>query len=132
MRYIIVSWVCGIVYWILDGVINWNPYAIKLFEIYRNNIKTSFSIQKSLFVYLIYGFAMAGIFKVLYKSLPGKNGVMKGVSFALIAWFFRGFIAVMSQWLLYSIPFNTLGYVAISGLVEALLLGMLLGLTLKG
>ena len=132
MRYMIVSWACGILFWILDGVINWNPFARKLFQIYKSEIKVAFSLPKSFFIYLLYGFVMTSIFLVLYKALPGKTGLMKGLSFAMIAWFFRGFMGVMSQWMLLAVPLKTLSYMAITGLVEALILGILLGLTLKG
>jgi len=131
MRFVVVSWACGILYWILDGVINWNPYALKLYQAHKSNVKMAFSISKSFFIYLIYGFVMAGIFLLLYKSLPGKIGIVKGMSFALIAWFFRGFMSIMTQWMMFNTPFKTMGYVAITGLLEALILGILLGLTLK-
>ena len=132
MRYMLVSWACGILYWILDGVRNWNPFAQKLYQAYRSNVKISFNLPKSFVIYIVYGFAMTGIFLVLYKSLPGKIGIVKGISFGLIAWYFRGFTAVMSQWMLSTMPLKALSYVAITGLLEALILGILLGLTLKG
>ena len=132
MRYAMIGWICGILYWILDGVINWNPYAQKFYQVYKSNMKIALNLPKSFFIYLVYGYAMAGIFILLYKSLPGEIGIVKGLSFAGIAWFFRGFIAIMSQWMMYNVPFKTLAYVAISGICEALILGMFLGLTLKG
>jgi hypothetical protein len=131
IRFVAISWVCGILYWILDGVINGNPFARKLYQVYKSEMKVTLNIPKSFFIYLLYGFAMASIFLLLYKSLPGKIGLVKGISFAMIAWFFRGFMGVMSQWMMYDIPSKTLIYVAFSGLCEALILGMFLGLTLK-
>ena len=131
MRYVFVSWACGILYWILDGIIVMNPYARKLYQAYRSNVKIAFNLPKSFVVYLIYGFAMSGIFLVLYKSLPGKKGVVKGISFGLLAWYFRGFTALMSQWILSTATLQTMAYGAITGVCEALILGILLGLTLK-
>ena len=132
MRYVIISWVCGILYWILDGIIVWNPYARKLYQAYRTNANPSFSLPKSFFVYLVYGFAMAGLFLLLYNSLPGETGIVKGICFGLIAWYFRGFTTVMSQWIFSTVSLKTMGYAAITGVGEALILGMFLGLTLKG
>ena len=65
MRYVFISWVCGILYWILDGIIIWNPYAQKLYQPYRKNAKMTFSLPKSFFVYLVYGFAMAVTLQVI-------------------------------------------------------------------
>ena len=132
MRYVIISLVCAILYWILDGIVVWNPYARKLYQAYQTNTKPSFSLPKSLFVYLIYGFAMAGLFLLLYNSLPGETGIVKGICFGLIAWYFRGFTTVMSQWIFSTVSLKTMGYAAITGVGEALILGMFLGLTLKG
>ena len=131
MRFVIVSWACGVLFWIFDGIINGNPFAQKLYEIYRANLKTAFSIPKSFFIYLVYGFVMTGIFLLLYRSLPGGIGIAKGMSFGGIIWFFRGFMSVMTQWMLFGIPPKTMAYFALTGLFEALVLGMLLGMTLK-
>ena len=131
-RYMIISWVVGMLNWTMDGVIAWNPYARKLFQGYKANMKATINIPKAFFIYLFYGFVVAGFFIVLYKSLPGEIGILKGLSFAVMAWFFRGFMLIMTQWMMFPIPSNTLVYVTIAGLSESLILGMLLGLTLKG
>lgn len=79
---------------------------------------------------LAYGFLMAALFLLLYPSLPG-SAVLKGVSFGLIAWFFRVVMAVAGQWVMFRIPGWTLLYVLVSGLLEMVLLGLLYGLTLR-
>lgn len=134
MRYLIISLACGILYWILDGIITWNPYAQKLYQssAFRSNVKPAFSLLKSFCVYLVYGFAMAGIFLLLYKALPGEIGIVKGISFSLISWYFRGLMGIMLQWTFGTVPLKNMGYFAITGLSESLILGVLLGLTLKG
>lgn len=131
IRYVLISVVSGILFWILDGIVNANPYAQKVYSVYKSNMKAAINLSKSFFIYLLYGFAMAGIYLLLNKSLPGGTGILKGLSFGVIVWFFRGFMGVMSQWILYSIPAQTLVYIALSGLAESLVLGALLGLTLK-
>ena len=68
---------------------------------------------------------------VLYKSLPGELGIMKGVSYGLMVWFFRVLMTAASQWMTFVIPVRSLLYTAIAGLGEMLVLGMLYGLTLR-
>jgi hypothetical protein len=36
---------------------------------------------------LAYGFALAGLFVLLFDSLPGTGGLIKGLSFAAVLWF---------------------------------------------
>jgi hypothetical protein len=79
----------------------------------------------------VYGFALAGIFLLLYKSLPGGAGLAKGISFALIVWFFRVVMQAASQWMMFSVPGGAILYMLAAGLVEMLVLGILYGLTLR-
>jgi len=71
------------------------------------------------------------LFLLLYKSLPGETGLLKGLSFAGIAWFFRVVMSVVSSWMTFNVPVSTLGYSLVTGLVGMLVLGILFGLTLK-
>jgi hypothetical protein len=73
---------------------------------------------------------MAAVFLLLYASLPGEAGWVKGVSFALLVWFFRVAMYTASQWVMFNVPVNTLLYTLVAGL-EMLVLGILYGLTLK-
>ncbi|HOB90004.1 MAG TPA: hypothetical protein PKG74_01570 [Candidatus Colwellbacteria bacterium] len=131
IRYIIASIVGGFLFGTMDGVINANSYAKKLFEVYKPIAKTSISAPAGIIIDLIYGFIMAGLFLLLYKSLPGETGLLKGLSFAGIAWFFRVVMSVVSSWMTFNVPVSTLGYSLVTGLVEMLVLGILFGLTLK-
>ena len=74
---------------------------------------------------------MAGVFLLLYKSLPGGTGLVKGMSFAFLAWFFRVVMYTASQWVMFNVPVEALLYSLVMGLGEMLLLGVLYGLTLK-
>jgi hypothetical protein len=80
---------------------------------------------------LAYGFVMAGVFLLLYSSLPGEAGLTKGISFAVLVWFFRVVMGVASQWMMFSVPIGVLVYSLITGLGEMLVLGILYGLSLK-
>ncbi len=80
---------------------------------------------------IFYGFAMAAIFLLLYASLPGETGLVKGITFGVMAWFFRVVMQAASQSLMFKIPASTVLYSLGSGLIEMLILGILYGLALK-
>jgi len=128
--YILVSLSSGILFGILDGLINANPLANKLFEIYKPIAKTSLNFIAGILIDLAYGFILAGLFLLAYPSLPGEVGLAKGVSFALIVWFFRVVMNVASQWMMFKVPLKTLLYSLLAGLAEMLILGMFYGLAL--
>jgi hypothetical protein len=129
--YIIISVISGIVFGILDGLINANPLAKRLYEVYKPIAKTSINPIAGIIIDLAYGFVMAGVFLLLYNSLPGETGLIKGVSFAALVWFFRVVMYTASQWVMYTIPIRTLLYSLVAGLGEMLVLGVLYGLTLR-
>ena len=129
--YILVSVVSGILFGILDGVINANPLAQRLYEVYKPIAKTSINPLAGIVIDLVYGFIMAGVFLLLYKSLPGETGLVKGISFAFLVWFFRVVMYTASQWVMFNVPVEALLYSLVTGLGEMLILGVLYGLTLK-
>jgi hypothetical protein len=112
-------------------VINANPLAQKLYEVYKPISRTSINPLAGIVIDLVYGFVMAGIFLLLYNSLPGEIGLIKGVSFAILAWFFRVVMQMASQWVMFTIPVKTLLYTLVAGLGEMLILGVFYGLALK-
>ena len=130
-RYILVSIVSGILFGILDGVINANPLAQRLYQVYKPIAKTSVNPLAGMVIDLVYGFVMAGAFLLLYKSLPGGTGLVKGMSFACLVWFFRVVMYTASQGVMFNVPVETLLYSLATGLGEMLILGVLYGLTLK-
>jgi hypothetical protein len=129
--YLIVSVVSGILSGILDGLINANPIAIGLYEAYKPIARTSINMPVRIAIDLIYGFVMAGVFLILYASLPGEAGLVKGISFGILVWFFRGVMYVASQWMMFNVSGTALLYMLITGLAEMLVLGILYGLTLR-
>jgi hypothetical protein len=131
IRYIVVCILNGLFFGILDGLINANPFARKLFEIYKPISRTSINAAAGLVIDLIYGFVMGGIFLMMYNSLPGASGPEKGINFALIIWFFRVVMGVVSSWMMFTVPVNTLLYTAVTGLIEMILIGLVFGLFLK-
>jgi len=129
--YVIISVISGILFGLLDGVINANPLAKRLFEVYKPIAKTAINPIAGIVIDLVYGFVMAGVFLLLYNSLPGETGLIKGLSLAVLVWFFRVVMYVASQWVMFKIPGRTLLYTLVTGLGEMLILGVLVGLTLK-
>ncbi len=95
--YIIVSIISGILFGIMDGVINANPLAQRLYQAYKPIARTSLKPLPGIMIDLAYGFVMAGVFLLLYKSLPGETGLVRGISYALLVWFFRVVMATASQ-----------------------------------
>ena len=130
-NYILVSVISCILFGLLDGLINANPIAVKLYEVYRPIAKTSLNFVAGILIDLAYGFILAGLFLLLYPSLPGETGLAKGVSYGLLVWFLRVVMSVASQWMMYKVPSKTLLYTLLAGLGEILILGILYGLTLQ-
>lgn len=131
LRYVLVSVLSGILFGLLDAVINANPLARRLFEAYKPIAKTSINPIAGMIIDLVYGFALAGIFLLLFNSLPGETGLVKGLCYGLLVWFFRVVMSAASQWMMYKIPVKTLLYSLATGLGEMLILGILYGLTLR-
>ena len=128
--YVIVSIASGILFGILDGLINANPVAQRLYAVYKPIAKTSMNVVAGMVIDLAYGFIMAAVFLLLYTSLPGGSGILKGLSFAILVWFFRVVMSVASTWMMYTVPARTLVYTLLAGLGEMLILGILYGLAL--
>ena len=131
ITYVVVSLVSGILFGILDGVINANPFAQRLYAAYKPIARTSLNPLPGIVIDLVYGFIMAGVFVLLYSSLPGETGLLKGVTFGVLVWFFRVVMSAASQWVMFNIPVGALLYSLLAGLGEMLMLGVLYGLTLK-
>ena len=73
--YIIAGIASGILFGILDGVINANPLAQRLYLVYKPIARTSVNPLAGIAIDLVYGFVMAGVFLLLYQSLPGGTGL---------------------------------------------------------
>jgi len=131
MRYILISTIGGILFGIMDALIQANPLAQKLYRVYQPIARTSIHMSAGIIIDLIYGFLMAGIFLLLYPSLPGDSGLFKGISFAFLVWFFRVVMSAISGWMMFNIPMGTIFYTLMTGLAEMLILSILFGLTLQ-
>jgi len=115
----------------MDGIINANPLAQKMYKVFTPIARKSINPIGGILIDLVYGFAMAGIFLLLYTSLPGASGILKGLCYALGVWFFRVVMQVAGQWMMFTVPVRTLAYTLVTGLGEMAVLGILYGLTLR-
>ncbi len=131
IRFIIASLVTGLLFGMMDGLINANPFAVKLMECYKPIAKQAVNIPAGIIIDLVYGFIITGIFFVIMPVLPGEIGIVKGLSYGLLIWFFRVLMGVVSSWMMYTVPVKTLIYLALAGLVEMLILGVINGLIIK-
>ena len=132
LRYVIVSLGGGILFGIMDGLINGNSLAQKLYAVFDPVLRKTVNVPVGIVIDLIYGFALAGIFLMLYRSLPGDSGWLKGITFGFMVYFFRVVMQVASQWMMFKVSSGLLLYTLISGLIEMLLLGLYFGLCLSG
>jgi hypothetical protein len=131
IRYVVVSVVSGLLFGVLDGLINANSLAQRLYAVYEPMAKPSVNAPAGMAIDLVYGFVMAGVFLLLYESLPGKANLVKGVSLGLLVWFFRVVMGVAEQWMTFDVPMATLAYSLVAGLAEMVILGIFYGLTLR-
>ncbi len=130
LTFIAVGLISGVLFAVMDMLINANPLAVRLYAVYKPIARTSVTIPAALGIDLAYGFLLAGLFILLYNSLPGSTGLLKGLSFGLLAWFLRVLMQVASQWVMFNVPVRSLLYTAAAGLGEMLVLGTFYGLTI--
>ena len=130
-RDILVGIASGLLFGITDALININPIAEKLYQFNLPIRRTSVDVTAGVVIDLAYGFILLAAFLVLYRSLPGRVGLVKGVSFALLVWFLRVVMSAASQWIMLNMPVTALLYGIPTGLGEMLVLGILYGATVR-
>ena len=131
VAYLVGSVAGGLLFGLMDGLINANPLAVRLFAVFKPISRTSINVPAGIMIDLAYGFILAGLFLLLYPSLSGEAGWVKGLSYGLLIWFFRVVMGVIAQWMMYTIPVGTLLYSLAAGLVEMLVLGLLFGFVVR-
>jgi hypothetical protein len=131
VRYSVVGAASGLALAITDAFIYANPIAQRLYAVFQPLARPAVDPVRGTLIDIAYGFIMAGLFTSLYAALPG-GGVVKGLSFGAMVWFFRVVMSVAGQWVTLNLPGETLLYTAATGLVQMLLVGALYGITLRG
>lgn len=127
----IVGVASGILFLLMDFVLNVNPLARRLNEPYRPIARREMRLLAPMIIDLAYGLLMAGIFLVLRPALPGSKVVGAGISFGLLTWFFRVLMAGISQWVMFDVPLRTHFYSIGAGLFEMMALGLFYGIAFK-
>jgi hypothetical protein len=122
--FVIVGLAGGLLFAVLDFVLNVNPLAQRLNEPYRPIARRQMPLAAAVAIDLLSGLIMAGIFLLLRPAFPGGQVLGAAISFGLLAWFFRVLMSVLSQWVMFEIPAKTLLYAAAAGLVEMFALGL--------
>ena len=130
-RFIITAIVSGLLFGVMDGLINGNPYALKLMKCYKPIAKQTINVPIGVLIDLFYGFIITGIFIIIMPVMPTESGIIKGLVYGLGMWFFRVLMNVASNWMMFNIPGKTLIYTLLTGLIEMIILGILIGLLIK-
>ncbi len=129
-RVLLIGAAAGVAFAFLDGILNANPLAQRLYAAYRPIARSSINIPAGLAIDLVAGIVMAFLFVRLLPVLPG-GPIARGLAFGLLAWFFRVAMGVASQAVMFNVPGAMLVYSLFAGLVEMCALGLLYGLTLR-
>ena len=129
-RQIIIGLVAGVAFLILDGVLNANPLAQRLYAAYQPIARPSVHALAGSAVDLAYGVILAGLFVMLRPSLPGETSLMKGLSFGVMVWFLRVFMRVAGEWVTTTLPASAHVYTLLAGLMQVLLVTGIIALLL--
>ncbi len=130
LRQMAVGLVAGVAFLILDGALNANPLAHRLYAAYRPIARPSVNALAGSALDLAYGLVLAALFVTLRTSLPGETRLMKGLSFGLIVWFLRVVMRVAGEWVTTMVPPSAHAYTLLAGLLHVLLVGAILALLL--
>jgi hypothetical protein len=120
----------GVVFAILDGLLNANPVAQRVYAAYRPIARESVNAPLRLSFDIVSGVVMAALFAALMPALPG-GALSEGLAFGVMAWFFRVAMGVAGQAVMFNLPASMLAYALVAGLAEMSILGALYGLTLR-
>ncbi len=120
----------GLAFAILDGLLNANPVAQRVYAAYRPIARESVNAPLGFSFDIISGVVMAALFSTMTPVLPG-GPVTRGLAFGVMVWFFRVAMGVAGQAVMFTLPLSSLIYGLIAGLVEMEILGSLYGLALR-
>lgn len=127
IQFVVASLVTGILFGILDGLINGNPLAVRLLECYKPVARQSINITAGFIIDLLYGFIISAVYIAVSPVISSGSWVIKGLLYGTAIWLFRVVMNVLSTWMMLNIPAKTLLYLLIAGLFEMLILGLVNG-----
>ena len=128
LRFVGASIGIGVAFAVLDGVVNANPLAQTGCAVFDPIARPGINVVAGIAIDLAYGLALCAIFRRFYAALPGAAPLLKGMSYALLVWFFRVVMNAAGQWMVLTIPDLTVAYTLAAGLLEMVILGGLLAL----
>lgn len=120
----------GLAFAVLDGLLNANPVAQRLYAVYKPIARESVNAPLGVAFDLFSGVVMAALFVLLLPALPG-GPIAKGLVFGLMVWFLRVAMGAASQLVMFNVPPIAVFYGLVAGLVEMCLLGAMYGATLR-
>ena len=124
-RYIIASVGAGILFVLLDALLNVNPLAQRLHRAYEPLARKTMNPLPAVAIDLAYGFVIAGLYLLLRQALPGAGWPAKAVSFAAMLWVLRVVMATVSHWVMFDVPARSHLYDLAAGLIEMLAIAAL-------
>jgi len=130
LRQVVVGLVAGVAFLILDGVLNANPVAQRVYAVYRPIARPSVNAAAGSAVDVAYGLILVVLFVTLRHCLPGGTSLTKGMSFGAMVWFLRVVMRVAGEWVMTTVPSSTHAYSLLSGLVQMLFVAGLIALLL--
>ncbi len=119
-----------IVLGVVSGFFSVNVFKMPMFVSDSTLWRQEFNPYLSVSLDIIYGIILAGLFNLLYMSIPGE-GIMKGIAFGLIIWFFKTVMAMGSIRVMFNVSDKVLIYWTFCGLLEMLVIGTVLGIFYK-
>ena len=131
-RVFLVGLGAGVVFLVLDGILNGNPLAQRLYAPYLPFARSSVNAVAGSLIDLVYGVVLAWLFVRLRPSLPGRTWLTRGVSFGLIVWFLRVLMRVAGEWVMTTVPASVHAYSLVAGLVQVLVVTIMIASLLKG
>ncbi len=130
-RYVVASLSSGVLFGIMDALINGNPLAARIMDCYKPIARQAVNVPAGMAIDLAYGFVICAVYLFILPVLPAQSGTARGIAFGLGMWFFRVVMNALSGWMMFIVPGRTLVYQLVTGLAEMLLLGIVIGLILK-
>jgi hypothetical protein len=126
-RVIAVGLGAGLLFLVLDAVIHANPLALTLYAAYEPLARPEVNALLGSAIDLGYGLILAALFVRLRPSLPGRNGVVKGLAFGVGVWFLRVVMNVAGQWVTWTVGPATHIYTLTAGLLQVSAVSVFLG-----
>ena len=115
---------------VVSGFFSVSVFKMPMFVSDSTLWRQEFNPYLSVSLDIIYGIILAGLFNLLYMSIPGE-GIMKGIAFGLIIWFFKTVMAMGSIRVMFNVSDKVLIYWTFCGLLEMLVIGTVLGIFYK-